>query len=455
MSMEFISPVEITPGTANAWTDADVSGNVPAGATGVILHFSFDDTSSNYACGWRKNGSTDNRTTIVWKESHFWCACGIDASRILELYVGNTTAVDVWLVGYTTSDSVFFTNAPDKSLSTTGSWVDIDISSDTGADTAIGAFFEIIQVNYGSLDKWGFRKNGSSDSRIDGAGKHCGAVIGVDGSEICEGQVNNTNSDFFLTGYLKSGATFNTNATDLSLSTTGSYIDLDALPSGATGGFIEVMQTNFTTFHALRKNGSSEDIYYCAAGDFHSFGMVECDDSQLIEGKISITDNDFYLVGYSETGAETKTKTFSIDAILKTTFEKTFTADGVVVNRFTKAFFADSFLKKSGVKKTFSVDTILEFATSKNFSIDAILKKVFTVTVTADAFLENVFSKEFAIDAILTGGTYKTFSIDSILSTQFVRQEVDVFLRNSEVNVVMRKNSIDIKMRKNSVELIV
>jgi len=141
--MIFIDPVEITPGSAGAWIDIDVSSYVPAGATGVVLHFVNTHASNYYYIGQRKNGSTDNRYGQLFSDCHTWSAIGIDANRVLEAYVGNTTSIDIYIVGYYTSDAVFNTNAVDKSLSNTGAWYDIDISGDTGADTATGAILEI------------------------------------------------------------------------------------------------------------------------------------------------------------------------------------------------------------------------------------------------------------------------------------------------------------------------
>lgn len=296
MAIIWLTPSEVTPGSADAWTDVDVSGSVPAGATGIILHFVLPGVASEEEVGWRKNGSTDNRTRVMYTDSHFWCAVGVDASRICELYVGHITNIDVYLVGYFGSESSFFTNAPDKSLGSTGAWTDIDISADTGGDTAIGAIVEVESLS--TYYQWGLRKNGSSDDRRSQLhAYHCGAIMGVDGSEILEGHIENTNVNFYLSGYVKSGATLNTNATDLSLGSTGSWIDLSALPAGAVGGFIEVY-ASFVYQYGLRKNGSAETIL--ADAPRHPWGMVECDGSQLIEGQIENVGVDFFLVGYAE-----------------------------------------------------------------------------------------------------------------------------------------------------------
>ena len=287
-----IDPVEVTPGTANSWEDVDVSSYVPEGATGVVLHLVDTNTSFHRYVGIRKNGSTDDRHNDIAIGAHFWAAIGVDTSRIFEAYIENTTQVDIYLVGYTKSGVTFKTNADDKSLGSTGSWQDIDCSAE--APNAIGLIFE--SYSYDSL-AFGMRKNGSSDNRTNNKYKQTWTIIGCDTSQICEGYIQNTNIDSFLVGYITDGCTFNTNADDVSLGSVGSYIDLTALPSGANMGFIEVIAGSTAYYYGLRKNGSSEDIHYDVY--YHAWAMVECDDSQIIEGRIQSTSIDFFVVGYS------------------------------------------------------------------------------------------------------------------------------------------------------------
>jgi len=286
-----ITPTEVTPGTASAWIDVDVSGSVPANATGVVLHIVNTHPASGEYVGVRKNGSTDDRHSDFTPAAHFWAAIGVDANRVFEAYVQSTTSIDIYLVGYTMSGVTFKTNADDKSLGTTGSWQDIDCS--TEAPNAIGLIFEGYATSGYNV---GLRKNGSTDNRTGTNYRRLWAIIGCDASHICEGYISNTAYDFFLVGYITDGATFNTNATDVSLGSTGSWQDLTALPSGANMGFIEAHSTSADDY-GLRKNGSSEEIYQRLI--FHYCGIVECDASQLIEGKIENTAIDFFVVGYS------------------------------------------------------------------------------------------------------------------------------------------------------------
>lgn len=292
-----ITPVEVTPGTAGSWQDVDVSahlGGDAGSATGVILHV-VNTSATDYEVGVRKNGSTDNRHSDFRNESHCWAMIGIDSSDIFEAYVENITDVDIYLVGYTMSGVTFKTNADDKSP-TAGSWTDIDCS--TEAPNAVGLIFEVYRALISAVQA-GLRKNGSTDDRKGYiAGHTClSAVIGCDGSQICEGYIATTSYNFFLSGYITDGATFNTNATDLSLGSTGAWTDLSTLPANSNMGIIEINSASTNKWaYGLRKNGSSEDIYKDSW--LHHWGIVETA-SQVIEGKIEDTEVDFFLVGYA------------------------------------------------------------------------------------------------------------------------------------------------------------
>jgi len=288
-----ITPVEVTPGTASAWTDVDVSAQVPSGATGVILHIVSTSAGTLYALGIRKNGSTDDRHPNLTNSAHLWAAIGIDGNRVFEAYIGSTTYIDIYLVGYTMSGVTFFTNAYDKSLGSTGAWTDINCA--TQAPSAIGLIFEGYATSYYYV---GFRKNGSTDDRTGINYRRLWMIIGCDTSQVCEGYISNTAYDFFLIGYITDGATFNTNATDVSLSTISQWLDLTALPATANMGFIEVHASGDTGYiYGLRKNGSTEDIRQRVAN--HYCGFVECDTNRIIEGYIENTIDDFFVVGYS------------------------------------------------------------------------------------------------------------------------------------------------------------
>jgi len=307
MSVTWITPVEVSHSTDAAWTDNDVSAHISGAATGVILHV-FNNTATNYDFGLRKNGSTDNRTPEMDLSTHYWAEIGVDGSGIFESYVEVAANIDVYVVGYHEDDAVFFTNAIDKTAAGADAFEDIDISSDTGGDTAIGAIFEVSIPTNGAR-RFAFKKKDSTDDFYTNATNTQWVVIGVNGSEICEQKILDLTgtglTNTFLTGYITKEATFNTNATDLSLGSTGSYIDLSALPVGATGGIFDIHVDGIVLRQAaLKEKGAGGDLYNDVN---HAWGIVKCDGSRLIEGKVEdITGTgkvNFHLVGYYEAAA--------------------------------------------------------------------------------------------------------------------------------------------------------
>lgn len=307
----WITPTEVSPGSANGWIDVDVSGNVAVGTTGVILHLINKGANDGDDMGIRKNGSTDARNADINNDSHYWAMIGVDGSYIFEAYIGDTTDIDIFLVGYTDSGATFFTNGINYEPAA-GSWTDKDATSDTSADT-VGLIFETYtsQRDYGV----GYRKNGSTDTwgDTDGSWRKFWAIIGCDDDEIVEIFVENAaNSTVFLVGYIENGATFLTNATQIAESVT--WADIAALPEGATGAFIEVENTNATYNHyGLRKNGSAEDIVRRARQ--HCWGIIEADEDRIIENEISNTSYGPFmqLVGYSTAAVAEERRIFIID----------------------------------------------------------------------------------------------------------------------------------------------
>lgn len=293
----FITPVEKSIGANNAWTDIDCSAEAPSGSTGVIVRIRETGGWANN-CGLRKNGSTDTVTFQIAANAHVYICIGLDSSRIIEAYSEDNAFHRFDIVGYFGSEAVFFTNAVAKTP-TTGSWQTVSIASDTGGDTAIGAF-----IIAKELYNFGLRHGDSTDTRTFNGGSSqyvVGGIVGCNASE--EFDVYSADSGtVWVTGYMTSGVTFNTNGTDRSLGSTGAYTDLAALPSGAIGG-IYYVYGNWNNTWALRKNGSSDDRYLRLPGA----ALVECDTSRIVEGEISATTVDFWEQGYF-TSTETSTK---------------------------------------------------------------------------------------------------------------------------------------------------
>jgi hypothetical protein len=301
----FINVVEITPLTAGSWQTVDISSYIPEGvvASGVMLRWSAS-TAGNYTTGWRKKGSTDNRVQVLGAGTQVGAFIGCNTSNQFEYYVGDNRQ-RLFLVGYFGDEAVFFTNGLNKTPGSSNAWTDVNISDDTGDDVAIAAIFEFVPTSSDSTySRASFRPNGASFDYFDYFScNHGGFITGLDANEICELKVYSTTyTKIYLVGYLKDGVVMNTSPTDKSLASSGSYIDLAALPVGATGGFIYVKPSSYGFYFALRTNGSTFDLY--AKCDRATFIPVGCDENRLIEGKISTTSVDFFLYGHTFSTSE-------------------------------------------------------------------------------------------------------------------------------------------------------
>jgi len=226
--------------------------------------------------------------------AHFWAMVGVDETRKFQAYIGSAN-IDIYLVGYTGTGVYFFDNAYDKSLGVINTWTNIDLSAECPG--AIGVIVEIISAG---LNQYGLRKNGSTDARYFDGISHVWAIIGCDAAQIIQGFIGNLDVDFFVVGYVTEEAVFKTNADNKSLgATVGAWTDINCAAEAPSSImlFFEIIVNNGGTY-GLRKNGSVEEIYRNSGG--HSAGILACDSSHIVEGKISIADGvRFFLVGYA------------------------------------------------------------------------------------------------------------------------------------------------------------
>ncbi len=291
-----ITPVNVTHAVDGTWTDIDVSASIPADSTGVILYL-VNNEGTNQDVGVRKNGSTDNRTSAFKDRVHLGAAIGVDANRVFEAYLEDASEMEVWVLAYTMAGVTFLTNGVDYTPNSDSNWDDVDCSAN--APSATGLIFECEAASSNSV--WGVRKNGSTDDRTNYTyyRNAFGVIIGCDESQICEIAHSSQYNRFFLVGYFTDGATFNTNATDVSLGSTGSWINLTALPDTSVMGFYEIPGVSSNRY-GLRTEGSAWDTYdLWMPSAKHHWVFISCDDSYLVEGKIASTDTDFFLTGYA------------------------------------------------------------------------------------------------------------------------------------------------------------
>ena len=302
----FLNAIDVTPSTAGAWVDVDVSSYIPSGSTGVILKIVNTSAASTYGGEVRKNGSTDNFSLIVGASYTRYAFVGVDENRIFEAYIASTL-VKIYLIGYCDENVGFFTNAIDKTPSTTGSWVDIDASANIPND-ATGVI--CLLYNSGASNYYGgIRKNGSTDTFTYGImasnRRYVYQLCGVDENRIFEGQIENTVMKIMLIGYTKSPITFFTNGIDKSITTTNTWVDIDVTAeteSTADGAILFIKNTATSTTYKgdVRKNGSTDNhtantkLYFTECRG----AAIGMDSDQIFEGWIDNTAVKFYLIGY-------------------------------------------------------------------------------------------------------------------------------------------------------------
>lgn len=295
------SKVDISPSVLSSWNDVDLSSYIPVGSSGVILHVRNVSVSTRRNVGWRKNGSTDNITDIYYQNCQSYVFCGCDSNRIIELYKGTSSDIIYTLTGYFDSyEANFFTNSvlvSSNASATPLSYVDIDVTSYLSGDTASGVMLEAVSIG---ADDLGLRNDGSVDTILyQRFAQHAGFIIGAT-NNIFELQVQNTDITVYMNGYFKHGATFHTEPVDVSAlpkANPATYQNLTDLPSNSLGGIYLVYYPYLSAkLYGLRKEGSSDDIYYM--NPFFSVAVMDCDSNGQIEGKVENDDLTFYQIGY-------------------------------------------------------------------------------------------------------------------------------------------------------------
>lgn len=285
-----VTPSNASPGTTGSWQSVDVTTHgVPTGAAGVWLRVYNSDVASSYQWGIRRGDSTDNRIDYGYKDTQVDVYIGVDpADDTIDIQIANASIVTQIMGYFESGEAVFFANSTLYQNATATTWQDIDITAQVvGGDTAYGAIFEV-QGNSGAA--YGLRKNGSTDNRPDILYQHCWAMIGVDGSDICESYSGSiTVNKFHNVGYIKSTEwTFNTNATSRTVTADGAYHDLPA-ETGEEFALYEIVSSSGINAVNIRKKGATYDYYRDCAE--HIFQLTELNASGIAEAKFESANN--------------------------------------------------------------------------------------------------------------------------------------------------------------------
>jgi len=304
--------INISDDRTGSWVDIDVSGDVPAGATGVMLEVKTEGSSDD-PFGIRKKVAS-SPDTWMWgpdtlkNDTHTWFMIGVDSNRVFQVIQADDD-VDMYLLGYTTAGVTFFDNAYDKTPPD-GGYEPVDISTETGSDTAIAAIFII--HNTGGSQNWSIKMNGAADNRGSACGGSAGgdlrtnmstmAIVGLDANEICEICIESTDIEAWLVGYVTQGAVFFQEPKQKTIG--GSYTDVnisgDIGSDDANGAFVQLWADSDDRHQTgVRKNGESKGYDY-DKWTSTQMAPVAIDDSNIFEAKTDDTDEmELWLYGYT------------------------------------------------------------------------------------------------------------------------------------------------------------
>lgn len=292
---------------ANTWQTIDVSGQVPADATGVIFRLRM--STGNPAMGVRAYGSTDaikNATYYAGTPG----SVGLSSDKKFQFQTNvaaGTVSIDI--IGYYTSDATFFTNWTNKAGGTLNAWATIDLS-DLIPTTAV-AVMVCIEAAQGSV-----RNAGSSDARWNATAygqpyRH--ATVGVTSQQI-EFYTTSSSAKLYIVGYLTSGS-FKTNGLDKSRSSANVYqaVDLSSdAPSDAVAAIVEHYHATGFQYNGYSRRDSSG--YETAGGpNMIHYISQELTSSKTFEDKVNNTTLKTYVLGYllSQSGGTTYTETLT------------------------------------------------------------------------------------------------------------------------------------------------
>lgn len=303
------SPLDKQPDQLNAWRDIDLSGDLPATATGIIVMLICQGTASNTSGCARGTEDTNNYMSDplnceMEPQTFRIQFVKLDSALKFQAYRENAQ-IHFHVIAYSEGTDPKWKTVPvDVTVGSAG-WHDIDVTAHVDEDTTGVLLF--IQSNANDSDVQ-FRVKTSGNNHTaqeweDHEAKGC--CVGIDVNDIFQVDFENTAHKVYLVAEIKETIKFWTNEVSITDPGTG-YTDRDLddivpgeVPADATGAAIFILNTSSYSDRDcfMRKNGSTWDPYPTAelGGDQMTQEAVGIDADNIFECKAQNASVDWYL----------------------------------------------------------------------------------------------------------------------------------------------------------------
>jgi len=288
-----LSRQALTP-TVGSRQLVDLSSFVTSGSTGVLLYFE-NTNFGNAVIGACHPSQTTIRTQAIRNNTSTQAFVGINSSR--EVSIHRVSGVNVWLIGEFDSDAEFLTSDVDKTPGSAATWTSTSHSETTTAKFAI---YNIVKAFDPDSGETGARHGDSTDdAQTTITNTNTWAIVPLNSSFETDLYVD-AGYEFFLVGFIDSGADIVEPVVDKSTTTLDSFVTIT--PTTGTPEFMIVYYRGVNTsplngtICRLREPSASTNEFGRRPVGYHTC-IVKCDGSGEIEQNIANLGSDHFIAG--------------------------------------------------------------------------------------------------------------------------------------------------------------
>jgi len=224
MAVAVLNPITANLGspTDSAWNNYDPTGlaNWPSDGSG-IMGVLINTSGSDITVGFQHGDSSRDRTFTLLAGFGVGFACGINASDNVQFFCSAFASLDIIITCFNGDETTYLTDDEDYSTGTTGSYQDVDVTSDVSA-SATHALFLFHPASDSTLS-FGLRDGDGTTDISDNVGRGGLAVASLDADKEAQQEIGDVDANLYLIGYIdKEAVVDSTDPTDNSV-TTGAW----------------------------------------------------------------------------------------------------------------------------------------------------------------------------------------------------------------------------------------